>query len=52
MKPILDAIVAIIIMALVVNALLAMVAPYAMYIVIATALVLIGGLVYRHRQHW
>lgn len=49
---ILDAIVAIVIMAIVVNALMAMVAPYAPHLVIATALVLIGGLLYRQRQRW
>lgn len=52
MKRLLDAIITVIILAIIVSALLEMIKPYAMYIVIALGIMLLGGVVYRRQRYW
>lgn len=51
-KPILDAIVAVIILVIVVTTLLDMVRPYAAYLLVGLAAYLIGSMLYRRYQRW
>lgn len=52
MSHITNAIVSIIIMAIVVHGLLAMVEPYAPYLLIAAVLAVVGGIGYRRSRRW